>query len=136
MRTMLAAALLMCAGLCAAQGKDPAATPAKDGPNAAVNPDAATTKAAPAAAAGAADEDALKGRLKDLHAQHKAAMEAVKADATKTPEQKQAALRKIHEDFRAKRQEVHDQMRAAHSARRPGAGTPRENPPERKAAKP
>ena len=64
------------------------------------------------------DGAAQKAQIRDLNQKEKAAMDAVKADATKSKPDKNAAMKHIHSDFKAKKDAIRAQMKSARNAKR------------------
>jgi hypothetical protein len=103
MTNALAAALLFAAGLAAAQPSTPA------------------SGAAPAAQSGEVkkqDNSAQKAQLSDLNAQEKAAMEGVTGNAALSKADSNAAKRKIHADFKTKKDTIRAQMKVDRKSKR------------------
>lgn len=114
MRTLLTAALLATALLAGAEDKgvDVSTAPGVVKAERPRRPDQDLGPQKQQAAANASESAELKSLLDDLHARQMAAITAVNRDSDKTPEQKRAALRSIHEDFRLKRAALRAQAKA------------------------
>jgi hypothetical protein len=102
MTTVLTAALLLAAGLAAAQP-------------------ASQSAGAPAASQGEVkkqDNAAQKAQLSDLNAQEKSAMEGVTSNTTLSKADSNAAKRRIHADFKAKKDAIRAQIKVDRKAKR------------------
>ena len=131
MKTTLAAALLIVAGLAAAEDSKPAA-PAAPEVKAAVHTINAEIKDDKSAIA--ADRQAIrknwneqKAQVQDLRTQEKAAIDAVKADAAKSEADKKTAIAAIRADFKTKKEAVRAEMKSDREAKRADIKGKREN---------
>lgn len=107
----LTAALLLAAGLAAAQ----AGTADRS-----ARADASSTRK---------DGAAQKTRIADLNAQEKAAMDGVTADRTLSKPGSDAAKRKIHADFKAKKDAIRARMKVDRKSKRADASASRGDAP-------
>jgi hypothetical protein len=121
MKSTIAAALLFITGFATAQNTNTNTAPAAPNPQAqALTKDIHADKAAIAADKGAIKQDwsAQKAQIKDLDSQEKAAAAGIRADSTKTKEQKEAALKALHADYKGKKDAIRDQMKTDRKSKR------------------
>jgi hypothetical protein len=136
MTKTLIAALLLAAGLAAAQTETPsngaAPNPApsaqsSDGKN--LNQEIRADRKEIRADKSAIRQDnaAQRAQISDLNAQEKSAMDAVTADTTLSKPAANAAKRKIHADFKTKKDAIRAQMKVERKAKRADIATERDD---------
>lgn len=139
MRMFLTAALMLSGSLANAEGKDVDVSTAADSVKVSLPqpPDRDGEPVKQKVSANDSKSPDLKSALEDLNARQKAEITAVNLDSSKTPEQKRAALSRIHEDFRLKRSALRAQSKAdGGRGERPAVDTAKGSPPPDNRPKP